>query len=188
MATWFSASAVVPALTAAWGLNDSGRAWLTISVQIGFVCGAFASALLNLADRIAAPKLFVISALLSALATGLIPLLGIGLTPALLLRFLSGVFLAGVYPVGMKIVATWTQRYRGLGIGLLVGAVNAGLGLSASAQCPGWCQRLGAGSLPGSSSGGSGRTDRRHFVRQGPTHRRRRASTGTTSPRLPASA
>ena len=41
MAVWFSASAVVPALTTAWGLNDSGRAWLTLSVQIGFVVGAF---------------------------------------------------------------------------------------------------------------------------------------------------
>jgi MFS family permease len=56
----------------------------------------------------------------------LIPLLANGLAPALLLRFLTGVLLAGVYPVGMKIMATWTQKDRGLGIGLLVGALTIG--------------------------------------------------------------
>ncbi len=119
MAVWFSASAVVPALTAAWGLNDAGRAWLTMSVQLGFVVGALGSALLNLADRVPARRLFAASALLAALATASIPLLATGLTLALSLRFLTGLFLAGVYPVGMKIMATWTKEDRGLGIGLL---------------------------------------------------------------------
>lgn len=126
MAVWFSASAVVPALTGAWGLSDAGRAWLTMSVQIGFVAGAFGSALLNLADRVSARRLFTISALLAALATALIPLFASGLALALPLRFLTGLFLAGVYPVGMKIMATWTKEDRGLGIGLLVGAVTLG--------------------------------------------------------------
>lgn len=126
MAVWFSASAVVPALTDAWSLSDSGRAWLTMSVQVGFVAGAFGSALLNLADRISARRLFTASALLAALATCLIPLLATGLWLALPLRFLTGLFLAGVYPVGMKIIATWTKEDRGLGIGLLVGAVTLG--------------------------------------------------------------
>jgi MFS family permease len=126
MAVWFSASAVVPALTLAWELSDAGRAWLTMSVQIGFVAGAFGSALLNLADRISARVLFAVSALLAAIATVLIPLVATGLTPALTLRFLTGLFLAGVYPVGMKIMATWTKSDRGLGIGLLVGAVVLG--------------------------------------------------------------
>ncbi len=126
MAVWFSASAVVPALTVAWALNDSGRAWLTMSVQSGFVAGAFGSALLNLADRIPARHLFSVSALLAALATALIPILATGLELALLLRFLTGLFLAGVYPVGMKIMATWTKEDRGLGIGLLVGALTLG--------------------------------------------------------------
>lgn len=126
MAVWFSASAVVPALTAAWNLNESGRAWLTMSVQIGFVVGAFGSSLLNLADRIPARRFFTISALLAALFTGLIPAIGNGLGLALVLRFLTGVVLAGVYPVGMKIMATWTKEDRGLGIGLLVGALTLG--------------------------------------------------------------
>lgn len=126
MSVWFSASAVVPALTKAWSLDDSGRAWLTMSVQIGFVIGAFGSALFNLSDIIPARRLFTISALLAALSTALIPLLASSLVPALVFRFLTGLFLAGVYPVGMKIMATWTQKDRGLGIGLLVGALTIG--------------------------------------------------------------
>jgi MFS family permease len=94
-------------------------------VQIGFVGGAFGSALLNLADRIPARPLLTISALLAALSNLLIPLFN-NLNDALLLRFTTGLFLAGVYPVGMKIMATWTKEDRGLGIGLLVGALTIG--------------------------------------------------------------
>ena len=52
MSVWFSASAVVPTLAAAWNLGASGQAWLTMSVQLGFVTGAFGSAVLNLSDRL----------------------------------------------------------------------------------------------------------------------------------------
>ena len=126
MGTWFSASAVVPLLNAVWGLDESGRAWLTMSVQSGFVVGAFLSAVFNLADRVRAHVLFAVSALASAAATALIPFAVESLTPALVLRFFTGLTLAGVYPVGMKIVATWTRRDRGRGIGLLVGALTIG--------------------------------------------------------------
>jgi MFS family permease len=126
MSVWFSASAVVPALTAAWNLDDAGRAGLTMSVQIGFVVGALGSALLNLADRVPARLLLSASAMAAAFATALIPLVADGAWPALVLRFLTGLFLVGVYPVGMKIMATWTQADRGLGIGLLVGALTVG--------------------------------------------------------------
>ncbi len=126
MAVWFSASAVVPALTQAWALDDSGRAWLTMSVQIGFVAGAFGSALFNLSDLLPARRLFTAAALLAGLCTGLIGWLANDLASALVLRFLTGLCLAGVYPVGMKIMATWTQKDRGLGIGLLVGALTLG--------------------------------------------------------------
>ncbi len=125
MATWFSASAVVPALAVAWDLDEAGRAWLTMSVQIGFVVGALGSALLNLADRVPARWLFAVSALLAATATALVPA-SAGLALALPLRFLTGLALVGVYPVGMRIVATWTRADRGLGIGLLVGAITIG--------------------------------------------------------------
>jgi MFS family permease len=125
MSTWFSASAVVPALTAAWALDDAGRAWLTMSVQSGFVVGALGSALLNLADRLPARWLFAFSALLAAFATALVATTS-ELKLALPLRFLTGLALVGVYPVAMRIVATWTRADRGLGIGLLVGAITLG--------------------------------------------------------------
>lgn len=126
MSVWFSASAVVPALAEVWGLGSSGQAWLTMSVQLGFVAGALGSALLNLADRMPAGRLFAISSILAGSATLAIPFAGAGLGPALALRFATGLFLAGVYPVGMKITATWTREDRGFGVGLLVGALTLG--------------------------------------------------------------
>ncbi len=126
MAVWFSASAVVPALNQAWGLSAAGRAWLTMSVQIGFVAGALASAIFNLADRIPARWLFSGTAVLAGVSTALIALLAREVNTAIALRTLTGVFLAGVYPVGMKIMATWTKEDRGLGIGLIVGALTIG--------------------------------------------------------------
>lgn len=124
--TWFSASAVAPALTAEWRLDDTVRAWLTMSVQLGFTVGAFGSAALGLADRWPTHWFFAGAATLAALCTALIALFAEGPGLALPLRFLTGMALAGVYPVGMKIMATWTQRGRGLVIGVLVGALTFG--------------------------------------------------------------
>ncbi len=126
MALWFSASAVVPQLTAEWGLTGSQQSWMTMSVQIGFVVGAVLSAVLNLADRIPAPYFVAGSALAGAALNAAIPLWAAGPAPALVLRFLTGVTLAGVYPPGMKLVATWSKADRGLWIGILVGALTIG--------------------------------------------------------------
>jgi MFS family permease len=126
MGVWFSASAVVPALTTAWGLSDAGRSWLTMSVQVGFVVGAFVAALFNIADRFPAHRVFALSSVLAAFSTASIPAFATGVEQTLIFRFLTGLFLAGVYPVGMKIMATWTREDRGLGIGLLVGALTVG--------------------------------------------------------------
>ena len=127
MGVWFSASAVVPALATAWGLDDSGRAWLTMSVQAGFVAGALLSALLNLADRIPARHALHLVGAGRCARHGPHPRIAAhGLTAALPLRFLTGAFIAGVYPVGMKIMATWTKQDRGLAIGLLVGTLAVG--------------------------------------------------------------
>ena len=129
MGLWFSASAVVPQLTIEWALDDNGKSWLTMSVQIGFVVGALASAVFNLADRISNRLLMGVSALLGALFNAAIPLLDPGPDLALLLRFLTGIALAGVYPPGMRLMATWCKEDRGLGIGLLVGALTFGSGM-----------------------------------------------------------
>lgn len=126
MSLWFSASAVVPQLTMQWGLSSGQKSWMTMSVQIGFVLGALLSAVLNLADRISARQLFAGSAFVGALVNAAIPVLGSGPNVTLVLRGVTGATLAGVYPPGMKLVATWCREDRGLGIGVLVGALAVG--------------------------------------------------------------
>ncbi|MEP7274029.1 MAG: MFS transporter, partial [Acidobacteriota bacterium] len=129
MGLWFSASAVVPQLTTVWNLDSNQRSWLTMSVQIGFVAGALLSALLNIPDRVSSRRLMGICALAGAAFNVAIALLDGGVGMALLLRFFTGVALAGVYPPGMKLIATWCKEDRGFGIGLLVGALTFGSGL-----------------------------------------------------------
>jgi MFS family permease len=171
MAVWFCASAVVPALGEAWGLTGSGQAWLTMSVQLGFVAGTLASTALNLADRLPARGLFAVSAVLAGAATLGLPALAAGPAAALVLRFLTGAFLAGVYPVGMKIMATWTRSDRGFGVGLLVGALTLGSAaphlLKAFGETGGWKPVLaasGALAVLGGLVAGA-------FVREGPDRR-----------------
>ncbi len=126
MSLWFSATAVMPSLIDAWRLSTGGAAWLTMSVQLGFVAGALASALLNVSDIWPPRKVLAIGAFAGAGLNALIPLLVDALPLALVLRFGTGVSLAAVYPVGMKIMATWTKEDRGFGLGLLVGALTIG--------------------------------------------------------------
>jgi MFS family permease len=125
MAPWFSASAVAPALVRVWRLSPATTAWLTISVQLGFVAGALVSATLTLADRLSARRLVAGSALIAATAT-----LGVavasGITLGIVCRLLTGAALAGVYPPGMKIAAGWFKEARGWAIGILVGALTLG--------------------------------------------------------------
>ena len=126
MSLWFSASAVSPALQDAWGLSVASAAWLTMAVQVGFVIGTCLSGVLNLPDIVSSRRLFVISALLGAAANAGFAFFATGLTSGIVLRFLTGFCLAGVYPPGMKLAATWTRRHRGLAIGLVVGALTVG--------------------------------------------------------------
>ena len=129
LSLWFSASAVVPALRAEWGLGPVGGVWLTAIVQVGFAAGAVFSAVLNLADRIPPPLLVAASALLGALATVAVALWARSAATAVPLRFLVGFALAGVYPVGMKIVVSWYPTSRGVALGVLIGALTLGSAL-----------------------------------------------------------
>jgi len=162
MTLWFSVSAVAPALKDAWDLSPLEQAWLTISVQIGFAAGALASAIWNLADRWPAPRLLVMCALLGAGLSAAIPL-GIsnefartstGFAAVLCLRASTGAMLAGVYPVGMKLMASWFRQGRGLAIGIMVGALTIGSGLPhllRTLPLDDWTGKLwptSAGSLP----------------------------------------
>ncbi len=126
MGLWFSATAVVPAIRDAWGLSSGEASWLTLAVQLGFVVGTFSSGLANLPDQLPAHRLVAASAVGAALSSVAFALWAEGLGLGVALRLLTGVFLAGVYPPGMKLAATWTVRGRGLAVGLLVGALTVG--------------------------------------------------------------
>lgn len=123
---WFSGTAVAPALQKLWTLSPAESAWLTISIQLGFIAGTFLYAALNLADRFNARRVFAASAVLGAGLNAAFAWLAPSLVPALGLRFLAGVTLAGVYPVGMKIVASWFQSGLGWRLGIMVGALTFG--------------------------------------------------------------
>src|ERR1700681_4399482 len=125
MSLWFSASAVTPQLRSIWGLTTSEAAWLTTIVQLGFVCGTALAAILNLPDLIPAATFFSAGALLGAGATAAI-LAAPGYRSALALRFVTGFFLAAVYPPAMKMTATWFRSQRGMAIGVIVGALTIG--------------------------------------------------------------
>ena len=126
LSLWFSGSAVVPALRLDWRLSDSQVSGISIAVQLGFVVGTLLSALLNLPDIFRTRYLFAISAVGGALTNALFGLYATGPESALVLRFITGVFLAGVYPPGMKIMASWFRRGRGMALGVLVGALTLG--------------------------------------------------------------
>jgi len=126
LSLWFSASAVLPALSREWALGDAGRAGLTIAVQAGFIVGTLAAALTNLPDVVPARSLMMWGALAGSVINAALALGTERLGPALVLRFLTGVCLAGTYPPAMKIAATWFREGRGLAIGLLVAALTVG--------------------------------------------------------------
>jgi MFS family permease len=126
MSLWFSGSAVVPALTLEWHLSPSQISWLAVAVQLGFVAGTLISATLNLPDIISTRHLFAISSFLGALVNGIFGLYVDDPGTAIMLRFFTGICLAGVYPPGMKIMATWFRERRGMALGVLVGALTMG--------------------------------------------------------------
>jgi MFS family permease len=125
MSLWFAASAVAPQLSAQWGLDSTQTAWLTTIVQLGFVTGTALTAALNLADIIPSKVLFATCALAGSIANASLLVVS-GFHGALVFRFLTGVFLAGVYPPAMKMIATWFRAQRGLAIGTVVGALTIG--------------------------------------------------------------
>ncbi len=125
MSLWFAGSAVAPQLAARWTLSPSQTAWLTTSVQLGFVCGTAIAALLNLADVLPSRTYFAVAATLGAAANAGVVVSG-GFVAVLAMRFATGVALAGVYPPAMKMAATWFRSRRGLAIGTVVGALTVG--------------------------------------------------------------
>lgn len=127
LSLWFSATAVSSQLRDLWRMSTTEEAGLTLAIQIGFVAGAVVSAVLNVADIVPSRVLFFASALGGAAANlGLLAVDASTVPLAFGLRFLTGVFLAGVYPAGLKVVSGWFKERRGTALGVLVGALTIG--------------------------------------------------------------
>jgi len=129
LSVWFSASAVVPDLKANYGLSGWHASMFTSAVSIGFVFGTLISAMLTLADRYPPSKLFAVCAFVGAAANGAILFFEPTSMVVIVLRFITGMTLAGVYPVGMKIASSWARGDTGFLVGVLVGALTVGSAL-----------------------------------------------------------
>ncbi|HXB21853.1 MAG TPA: MFS transporter [Candidatus Solibacter sp.] len=129
MSLWFTGTAVLPQVTSIWRANLELSSWITVAVQIGFSVGAIVFALFNIPDVFSPIKVLVVSAIAAAVANAAFAMLAGNPVPAILLRGATGFFLAGVYPTGMKIIAGWFQKGRGLALGIMIGALSIGSAL-----------------------------------------------------------
>ena len=128
MSTWFSTAAVSSQLRDHWNLSSNEGSWLTIVVQLGFVAGAVLSSLTNLADRIRPRRLILLGAIGAAAANAAIVALDT-YPSAVVARFVTGAFLAAVYPPALKAMSSWYRRGRGVALGVMIGALTIGSAL-----------------------------------------------------------
>ena len=169
LALWFSGTAIVPALKAEAALSPFAQSLFTSAVQVGFVAGTLVSAVLGLPDRWDPRALFMWAALLGASANALILAVPPDGAAVVALRFVTGIAMAGVYPVGMKLAAGWAKGDLGLMVGLLVGALTVGSAVPHLFNALGgvdWRLTIGAASL---SAGAAALLIR--LFRLGPNHR-----------------
>jgi len=123
---WFASNAVLGDLQQAWGLGDAALSYMTSSVQLGFISGTLIFAFFTISDRFSPRSVFFICSLLGSLSNLGIYLAADSLVSLLWFRFITGFFLAGIYPVGMKIAAGWYRQGLGRALGYLVGALVVG--------------------------------------------------------------
>ncbi|RRQ24049.1 MFS transporter [Guyparkeria sp. SCN-R1] len=123
---WFSANGVGDALMRDWALSPADLGMLTAAVQLGFILGTLLFAVSGLADRFAASRVFLVSAITGAIANLALAWLAQDLAAATLYRFLTGFALAGIYPVGMKLIVSWAPERRGEALAWLVGMLTLG--------------------------------------------------------------
>jgi len=135
LSLWFISAAVLPDMLREFSISAGRQAALNSAVPAGFVVGALMSALLGLSDRFDPRGLFFICACIASVSGFGLLVLEPGGNASILMRFLTGAMLAGVYPVGMKIAVGWGREDRGLLVGLLVGALTFG---SASPHLVAW--------------------------------------------------
>ena len=129
MSLWFVSAAILPEIVAEAGIGPGRAAALSSAVQIGFVIGALALAVHGTADRYDPRRVMLISALIAAGANLALLVTPLGGWAQVVLRAVTGAGLAGVYPVGMKVLVGWGTRDRGALVGLFVGAVTVGSAL-----------------------------------------------------------
>lgn len=139
---WFSANGAAADMQRAGILGAADIGLLTAAVQAGFLAGTLGLSLTGLADRYRASRIFAVSAVIGALANALFAFGGFGLAGMGLLRFAVGAALAGVYPLGMKLIVTWTRSSTATTLALLVGMLVIGTalphGLKAGAVAVAW--------------------------------------------------
>lgn len=123
---WFASNGVMNDLVVNFQLEANALGNLTAAVQFGFISGTLLFALLTIADRFSPSKVFLVSALFGALFNVGVIWEGNSLTSLLSFRFFTGFFLAGIYPVGMKIAADYYDKGLGKSLGFLVGALVVG--------------------------------------------------------------
>jgi MFS family permease len=123
---WFAGNAVLPDLIGTLGLEDSALGFITGAVQLGFIVGTLAFAIFTIPDRFSPSKVFFLSALVASFFNLAILLPQVTFSQILLFRFMTGFFLAGIYPVGMKIAADYFDQGLGASLGFLVGALVLG--------------------------------------------------------------
>ena len=126
---WFSANSAADDLIHTWGITPAAIGTLTNAVQLGFILGTLSFAVSGLADRFAASRIFAVCALLGALCNAAFALFATDLASGIPLRFAVGLCLAGVYPLGMKLVVSWVPERAGAALAQLVGMLTLGTAL-----------------------------------------------------------
>jgi MFS family permease len=126
---WFSANSAADDLIRTWGIAPADIGTLTNAVQLGFILGTLTFSISGLADRFAASRIFAVCAVLGALCNAAFALLADGMGAAIPLRFAVGFCLAGVYPLGMKLVVSWVPERAGAALAQLVGMLTLGTAL-----------------------------------------------------------
>ena len=126
---WFSTNGVADQLIDQWALSTVELGYLTSAVQLGFIFGTFIFALSGLSDRFKASQIIFVSCIAGAIANASIPLFSTSIDSALLFRLITGVALAGIYPLGMKLIISWAPNKAGFALGWLVGMLTLGTAL-----------------------------------------------------------
>ncbi len=126
---WFSANATQSAFSHLWSLTPADLGYLTMAVQLGFIAGTLLLSFSGLADRYTASRIFLACALFGASANAALALIARDLITAEIFRFLTGLALAGIYPLGMKLVVSWAPQRVGEMLGWLVGTLTLGTAL-----------------------------------------------------------